>query len=164
MKCKWNYVSRRGFVVTGEETRRLVAKLWNYCDVLRDDGVSTIDDVEKLQFLLFLQMVHERSTRKSFPDLALTAVGDAWQSLLELDGQELEDEYNHILRGFGQGRDTLGVIFRKAQNRIQDPAKLKKLIVDLIDKENWSSQGVDVKGDAYEELLAKGAEDIKSGA
>ncbi len=150
--------------MTGEETRRLVAKLWNYCDVLRDDGVSTIDYVEQLTFLLFLKMGHERSTRKSFPDLALTAVGDAWQSLLDLDGQELEDEYNHILRGFGQGRDTLGVIFRKAQNRIQDPAKLKKLIVDLIDKENWSSQGVDVKGDAYEELLAKGAEDIKSGA
>jgi type I restriction enzyme M protein len=58
----------------------------------------------------------------------------------------------------------LGVIFRKAQNRIQDPAKLKRLIVDLIDKENWSAAGVDIKGDAYEELLAKGAEDIKSGA
>ena len=57
-----------------------------------------------------------------------------------------------------------GVIFRKAQNRIQDPAKLKRLIVDLIDRENWSAAGVDIKGDAYEELLAKGAEDIKSGA
>jgi type I restriction enzyme M protein len=58
----------------------------------------------------------------------------------------------------------LGVIFRKAQNKIQDPAKLKRLIVDLIDKENWSATGVDIKGDAYEGLLAKGAEDIKSGA
>ncbi len=56
------------------------------------------------------------------------------------------------------------MIFRKAQNRIQDPAKLKRLIVDLIDKENWSASGVDIKGDAYEELLSKGAEDIKSGA
>jgi type I restriction enzyme M protein len=59
---------------------------------------------------------------------------------------------------------TLGVVFRKAQNKIQDPAKLKRLIVDLIDRENWSAAGVDIKGDAYEELLAKGAEDIKSGA
>ena len=59
---------------------------------------------------------------------------------------------------------TLGVIFRKAQNKIQDPAKLKRLIVELIDKENWSATGVDIKGDAYEGLLAKGAEDIKSGA
>ena len=146
------------------ETRRLVAKLWNYCDVLRDDGVSTIDYVEQLTFLLFLKMGHERASRKSFPDLALKPVGDAWQSLLDLDGRALEDEYNHILRQFGQGQNTLGIIFRKAQNRIQDPAKLKKLIVDLIDKEQWSSQGVDVKGDAYEELLAKGAEDVKSGA
>ncbi|GLW67442.1 DNA methyltransferase [Actinomadura rubrobrunea] len=146
------------------ETRRLVAKLWNYCDVLRDDGVSTIDYVEQLTYLLFLKMGHERATRKAFPDLALKPVADAWQSLLDADGQALEDTYNHILRDFGQRKDTLGVIFRKAQNRIQDPAKLKRLIVDLIDKEQWSSQGVDVKGDAYEELLAKGAEDVKSGA
>jgi type I restriction enzyme M protein len=146
------------------ETRRLVAKLWNYCDVLRDDGVSTIDYVEQLTFLLFLKMGHEQANRQPFPDLALRPVGDAWQSLLDLDGQDLEDEYNHILSKFGHGEDTLGVIFRKAQNRIQDPAKLKRLIADLIDKEKWSSQGVDVKGDAYEELLARGAEDIKSGA
>jgi type I restriction enzyme M protein len=150
--------------VSTPETRRLVAKLWNYCDVLRDDGVSTIDYVEQLTFLLFLKMGHERANRKSFPDLALEPVGDAWQSLLDADGQELEDTYNHVLRDFGQRKDTLGVIFRKAQNRIQDPAKLKRLIVDLIDKEQWSSQGVDVKGDAYEELLAKSAEDVKSGA
>jgi type I restriction enzyme M protein len=150
--------------VSTPETRRLVAKLWNYCDVLRDDGVSTIDYVEQLTFLLFLKMGHERANRYSFPDLALKPVGTAWQSLLDLDGKELEDKYNHVLRQFGQRRDTLGVIFRKAQNRIQDPAKLKKLIVDLINKEEWSSQGVDVKGDAYEELLAKGAEDVKSGA
>jgi type I restriction enzyme M protein len=150
--------------VSTPETRRLVAKLWNYCDVLRDDGVSTIDYVEQLTFLLFLKMGHERATRKSFPDPALKPVGDAWRSLLDADGQDLEDEYNHVLREFGQGEDTLGIIFRKAQNRIQDPAKLKKLIIDLIDKEQWSSQGVDVKGDAYEELLAKGAEDVKSGA
>lgn len=58
----------------------------------------------------------------------------------------------------------LGTIVRKAQNRIQDPAKLKRLVVDLIDKENWSATGTDIKGDAYEELLSKGAEDIKSGA
>jgi len=58
----------------------------------------------------------------------------------------------------------LGVIFRKAQNKIQDPAKLRRLIVDLIDKEQWSSLGSDVKGDAYEGLLQKNAEDVKGGA
>ncbi|MBW8485962.1 class I SAM-dependent DNA methyltransferase [Actinomadura parmotrematis] len=146
------------------ETRRLVAKLWNYCDVLRDDGVSTIDYVEQLTYLLFLKMGHERANRGIFADRALQPVADAWQSLLDADGQELEDTYNHVLREFGQRKDTLGVIFRKAQNRIQDPAKLKRLIVDLINGQQWSNQGVDVKGDAYEELLAKGAEDVKSGA
>jgi type I restriction enzyme M protein len=58
----------------------------------------------------------------------------------------------------------LGVIFRKAQNRIQDPAKLRRLIVELIDKEEWSSLDADVKGDAYEGLLQKNAEDVKGGA
>jgi type I restriction enzyme M protein len=58
----------------------------------------------------------------------------------------------------------LGVIFRKALNKIQDPAKLRRLIVDLIDKEQWSSLSADVKGDAYEGLLQKNAEDVKGGA
>ena len=58
----------------------------------------------------------------------------------------------------------LGVIFRKAQNKIQDPAKLRRLIVDLIDKEQWTSLSADVKGDAYEGLLQKNAEDVKGGA
>jgi len=66
-------------------------------------------------------------------------------------------KYTEILVGLAQQPGTLGTIFRKAQNRIQDPAKLKRLIVDLIDKENWSASGTDLKGDAYESLLAKGA-------
>jgi len=69
-----------------------------------------------------------------------------------------------MLERLGRQPGTLGVIFRKAQNRIQDPAKLKRLVVDLIEKESWSAAEVDIKGDAYEELLSKGAEDIKSGA
>src|SRR5258707_1760942 len=58
----------------------------------------------------------------------------------------------------------VGVSFRKAQNKIQDPAKLRRLIADLIDKEEWSSLDTDVKGDAYEGLLQKNAEDVKGGA
>ena len=144
------------------DTRQLVAKLWNYCDVLRDDGVSTIDYVEQLTYLLFLKMAHERANRPLNPDMALKGVADRWQQLLDFDGDDLEKTYRHTLEDLGQQAGTLGVIFRKAQNKIQDPAKLKKLIADLIDKETWSAQGVDVKGDAYEELLAKSAEDIKT--
>ena len=58
----------------------------------------------------------------------------------------------------------LGIVFRKAQNRIQDPAKLRRLVVDLIDRESWIALDADVKGDAYEGLLEKNAEDMKSGA
>ena len=64
----------------------------------------------------------------------------------------------------GRTNGTLGIIFRKAQNRIQDPAKLRRLIVDLIDRESWMTMDADVKGDAYEGLLQKNAEDTKSGA
>ena len=65
------------------DTRQLVAKLWNYCDVLRDDGVSTIDYVEQLTYLLFLKMAHERANRRLNPDTALKGVADRWQQLLD---------------------------------------------------------------------------------
>ncbi|MDA0632534.1 class I SAM-dependent DNA methyltransferase [Nonomuraea sp. MCN248] len=146
------------------ETRRLVAQLWNYCDVLRDDGVSTIDYVEQLTYLLFLKMAHERASRRFNADDSLASVAARWQALVDAEAAKLEELYRRTLEDLGRAPGTLGIIFRKAQNRIQDPAKLKRLIVDLIDKENWSSQGADVKGDAYEELLAKGAEDVKTGA
>jgi type I restriction enzyme M protein len=71
-----------------------------------------------------------------------------WQSLLERDGDELETYYRHVLESLGKEMGMLGVIFRKAQNKIQDPAKLRRLLVDLIDKEQWSSDSADVKGDA----------------
>ena len=145
------------------ETKQLVDKLWNFCNLLRDDGVSTIDYTEQLTYLLFLKMAHERETRPLNPETIVPA-DCSWQRLLDTDGDELEVTYRTILETLAKQSGTLGVIFRKAQNKIQDPAKLKRLIVDLIDKENWSATGVDIKGDAYEGLLAKGAEDIKSGA
>ncbi|MER7271068.1 class I SAM-dependent DNA methyltransferase [Micromonospora sp. WMMD712] len=145
------------------DSRRLVQKLWNYCDVLRDDGVSTIDYVEQLTYLLFLKMADERANRKLRPEQIVPSEL-SWQTLLDAEGDALEVQYRRILTGLAREGGTLGTIFRKAQNKIQDPVKLKRLIVDLIDKEQWSGTGVDVKGDAYEELLAKGAEDAKSGA
>ena len=145
------------------DARRLVDKLWSYCQVLRDDGVSTIAYTEQLTYLLFLKMAHERANRSVLPE-QIVPDDCSWQRLLDADGDQLEITYRHMLEELGRQPGTLGVIFRKAQNQIQDPAKLKRLIVDLIDRENWSAAGVDIKGDAYEELLAKGAEDIKSGA
>ncbi|WP_207208427.1 HsdM family class I SAM-dependent methyltransferase [Nocardioides glacieisoli] len=145
------------------DSRVLVDKLWSYCNVLRDDGVGVIEYTEQLTYLLFLKMAHERATRKLNPQQIVPA-HYSWQRLLDSEGTELEVVYTEILVGLAQQPGTLGTIFRKAQNRIQDPAKLKRLIVDLIDRENWSASGTDLKGDAYEELLSKGASDKGSGA
>lgn len=145
------------------DARRLVDKLWSYCNVLRDDGVGVIEYTEQLTYLLFLKMAHERSVRKLNPQQVVPEQY-SWQRLLDAEGIELELEYTKILTGLAAQPGTLGTIFRKSQNRIQDPAKLKRLISDLIDKENWSASGTDIKGDAYEELLSKGASDKGSGA
>jgi type I restriction enzyme M protein len=145
------------------DSRRLVDKLWSYCSVLRDDGVGVIEYTEQLTYLLFLKMAHERANRTLNPQ-RIVPDDFGWQKLLDAEGTDLEVEYTRILVGLSQQPGTLGTIYRKAQNRIQDPAKLKRLIIDLIDKENWSAAGTDLKGDAYEELLAKGASDKGSGA
>lgn len=145
------------------DPKQLVNKLWNYCDILRDDGLSYGDYVEQLTFLLFLKMDDERGkpphNKKSDIPKSLN-----WQSLVEKDGAELEAHYIKILNDLGKEDGIIGVIFRKAQNKIQDPAKLRKLVADLIDKENWLSLEVDVKGDAYEGLLERNAADVKGGA
>ena len=151
---------------------QLISKLWNYCSILRDDGLSYGDYVEQLTFLLFLKMADEQARPPFSPSQGFGGTGKAsaipsgydWPSLLARDGDELETHYRHILETLGKRSGMLGVIFRKAQNKIQDPAKLRRLIVDLIDKEQWSSLSADVKGDAYEGLLQKNAEDVKGGA
>ncbi len=81
-----------------------------------------------------------------------------------MEGERAREHYRETLARLGEQGGMLGLIFRKAQNRIQDPAKLRQLIVELIGKENWSSMSADVKGDAYEGLLESNAQDTKSGA
>ena len=144
-------------------TAALVQKLWNYCNVLRDDGMSYGDYVEQLTYLLFLKMADERS-RPPWNQPSLIPASYAWPTLLKRDGDDLFDHYRHALEKLGQEKGTLGLIFGRAQNKFQDPAKLRRVIVDLIDAEDWSSMSADVKGDAYEGLLEKNAQDTKSGA
>jgi len=144
-------------------THSLVQKLWNYCNVLRDDGMSYGDYVEQLTYLLFLKMADERS-RPPYNQPSIVPAGYAWPTLLERDGDALFDHYRHALERLGQERGTLGLIFAKAQNKFQDPAKLRRVVADLIDAETWTILGADVKGDAYEGLLERNAQDTKSGA
>src|SRR6266540_3457896 len=144
-------------------TATIVQKLWNYCNVLRDDGMSYGDYVEQLTYLLFLKMADER-TQAPYNQKSPILAGYDWPSLLKRDGDDLFVHYRRTLEKLGAAKGLLGLIFGKAQNKFQDPAKLRRLIVDLIDKENWSAMGADVKGDAYEGLLEKNAQDTKSGA
>jgi len=141
----------------------LVQRLWGYCHVLRDDGLSYGDYLEQLTYLLFLKMADEQ-TKPPFSQASIIPEGLDWPSLLALDGDALEVHYRHVLTELGREPGMLGVVFRKAQNRIQDPAKLRRLVADLIDRETWLALDVDVKGDAYEGLLERNAQDLKSGA
>jgi type I restriction enzyme M protein len=95
--------------VSTVDSRRLVQKLWNYCDVLRDDGVSTIDYVEQLTYLLFLKMADERVRRPLKPE-RIVPEGLDWQSLLDTDGDDLEVQYRHILTELGRQSGTLNAM------------------------------------------------------
>jgi len=147
-----------------DAANRIVQKLWSYCNVLRDDGLSYQDYLEQLTFLLFLKMADERA-RLTGEEQAIPA-GHRWADLAapQMEGVELEQHYRETLRVLGQQGGMLGLIFEKAQSKIQDPAKLRQLVVELIGKENWSAMSADVKGDAYEGLLERNAQDVKGGA
>lgn len=143
-------------------TASIVSKVWSFCNTLRDDGVSYGDYLEQLTYLLFLKMADEYAKPPYNRKTGIPFEYD-WQSLRSKRGADLETHYLAILRELGQKKGLLGQIFTKAQNKIQDPAKLLKIIT-MIDDENWVMMGVDVKGDIYEGLLEKNAEDTKSGA
>ena len=147
--------------MTTPASSTIVQRVWNYCNVLRDDGMSYGDYLEQLTYLLFLKMDQENVSQSGRPG-AIPAQYN-WASLLELDGEALEAHYREVLTGLGQGAGLIPVIFRKAQNKIQDPAKLRRLI-DLIAGETWIGLDIDVKGEIYEGLLEKNAQDVKSGA
>ena len=135
----------------------LIRKLWQYCNVLRDDGLSYPDYVEQLTYLLFLKMSDEQEGGPVPPEYA-------WHSLESLGTKEMYEQYARILTALGKRSGMLGLIFRNAKNKIRDPAKLRLLIVDLIGQTEWTGLSTDLKGDAYEGLLEKNARDTKSGA
>ena len=97
-------------------TSTLVQKLWNYCNVLRDDGMSYGDYVEQLTYLLFLKMADERS-RPPYHQPSPIPAPYAWPALLAKDGDALFDHYRHTLEELGKQPGTLALIFGKAQNK-----------------------------------------------
>ena len=138
-------------------SQQIVQKLWNYCNLLRDDGLSYGDYVEQLTYLLFLKMADER-TQPPFSEPSLFPPDFDWPSLTGMDGDDLETHYRHILEDARQAEPgMLGLIFRKAQNKIQDPAKLQPADRGPDRQGAWIDLDADVKGDAYEGLLEKNA-------
>jgi len=145
-----------------ENSSSIVSKVWSFCHVLKDDGVSYGDYLEQLTYLLFLKMADEFSKPPYNRELPIPE-DYQWENLKSKRGATLETHYNLLLRELANAKGILGQIFTKSQNKIQDPAKLYK-IIDMIDKEQWSTMGANVKGEIYEGLLVKNAEDTKSGA
>ena len=143
-------------------TPPIISKVWSFCTTLRDDGVGYGDYLEQLTYLIFLKMADEYAKRPYNRDVGVPE-GNDWASLATRRGAELEAHYVMLLRKLGEQKGMLGQIFTKAQNKITDPAKLFRLI-DMVDGTSWVTLGADVKGDIYESLLERNAEDTKSGA
>ena len=145
-----------------EQSTTIVSKVWGMCNPLRDDGVSYGDYLEQLTYLIFLKMSDEYSKppynkQTGIPD------GYTWSDMNTLKGAELEAQYKKTLELLATQGGILGKIFAQASNKISNAAILYR-IVQMIDKEKWVSMSSDVKGEIYEGLLQKNAEDIKSGA
>lgn len=145
-----------------ENTSSIVSKVWSFCNVLRDGGVSYGDYLEQLTYLIFLKMAEEYRKPPYNRDIGIPEKY-TWDNLKQQRGAELDTRYKELLEELGQKPGMLGQIFLKAQNKVSDPAMLYK-IIDMIDKESWVMMGVDTKGEIYEGLLQKNAEDTKSGA
>lgn len=143
-------------------TSSIVSKVWSFCNPLRDVGVGYGDYLEQLTYLLFLKMADEYGKPPYSRKLNIPKAFN-WESLIALKGAELEKHYSIMLRELSTQKGILGQIFTKSQNKIQDPAMLAK-VIDMINSESWLVMGADVKGDIYEGLLEKNAEDVKSGA
>ena len=134
----------------------IISKVWNLADVLRDDGVSYGDYLEQITYLLFLKMADENGL-DSIPE------DYNWNSLIDKSGADLLTHYIALLQKFSKAEGMLGQIFVKSQNKIQQPNNLAS-VIKAIDGYEWGLLGADVTGDIYEGLLAKNAEDTKSGA
>ena len=145
-----------------EQTSTIISKVWGICNVLRDDGVSYGDYLEQLTYLIFLKMSYEYSLPPYKRDVGIPA-GYTWADMNTLKGAELEDKYKAILEELGEQGGILTKIFKGAVNKISNASILYR-VVRMVDQEKWVSMSSDVKGDIYEGLLQKNAEDTKSGA
>ena len=133
----------------------VINKLWGFCHTLRHDGIDYGDYIEQLTYLLFLKMADERGV-----DVPL---GCEWESLKKRSGTDLTDHYLDVLHSLRESPGLLGDIFAQSMPRFNNPVNLKRIIA-MIDEEDWTEMGVDVKAAAFEGLLEKAASEGKKGA
>ena len=145
-----------------DQSTTIISKVWGLCNPLRDDGVSCGDYLEQLTYLIFLKMSDEYS-KPPYKKKSGIPEGYTWTDMNTLKGAELEKQYKDTLEKLGEQDGILGKIFQGASNKINNASILYR-VVQMIDREKWVSMSSDVKGEIYEGLLQKNAEDIKSGA
>jgi type I restriction enzyme M protein len=138
--------------------QEIVQKLWNLCNVLRDDGITYQQYVTELTYLLFLKMMKEQEREEVIP------AGFRWNDLVDKDGIELKDFYQQLLITLGKNQnEQLRLIYSDAATSITEPKNLEK-IVKSIDELDWYSAKEEGLGNLYEVLLEKNASEKKSGA
>ena len=145
-----------------DQSTTIISKVWGLCNPLRGDGVSYGDYLEQLTYLIFLKMSDEYS-KPPYKKKSGIPEGYTWTDMNTLKGAELEKQYKDTLEKLGEQDGILGKIFQGASNKINNASILYR-VVQMIDREKWVSMSSDVKGEIYEGLLQKNAEDIKSGA
>lgn len=139
----------------------LTKKVWNLATTLSGQGIGYTDYVTQLTYLLFLKM--DAENEKLFEETSSIPEGYRWSNLIELDGLDLIEQYEKTLKILSEQDNLIGTIFTKAQNKIDKPVYLKK-VVSMIDEEQWLVMDGDVKGAIYEGILEKNGQDKKSGA
>jgi len=139
-------------------TNEIVQKLWNLCNVLRDDGITYHQYVTELTYILFLKMAKETGAESKIPE------GYRWDDLVSKDGTEQHQFYRELLLRLGtEGKNRVQLIYVNAHTNIDEPKNLKKIVTD-IDKLDWYSAREEGLGNLYEGLLEKNANEKKSGA
>lgn len=139
----------------------LTKKVWTLATTLAGQGIGFTDYITQLTYLLFLKMDNENT--EMFGEDSAIPEGYRWSDLIELDGLDLIAQYESTLKKLSQEENLIGTIFVKAQNKIDKPVYLKKVIT-MINEEQWLVMDGDVKGAIYESILEKNGQDKKSGA
>ena len=149
--------------MANDKERSINQKVWELANVLAGQGIGFTDYITQLTYLLFLKMDFENVSLRPGKIQSALPIGYQWQDLVELTGHDLLNHYEKTLTVLSQQSGLVGTIYTKAQNKIDKPVYLEK-VINMIRDTNWLMEDVDVKGAIYEGILEKNGQDKKSGA